>query len=79
MSAPLSLLKRFAVGAGLSSVITLSFFLTSMYATHTPLTQMGGIQVGVAIAFPLICGVLAAIKNDRFLERLANVLNNTHF
>lgn len=78
MSTPFSPLKRFAIGAGLGSVTSLSFFLTSMYATHTPLKQMGGIQIGVAIAFPLIAAILAAMKDDRFLDRLANVLGNTH-
>ena len=78
MSAPFSPLKRFAIAAGLGSVTSLSFFLTSMYATHTPLQQMGGGQIGIAIALPLICGGLAAIKDEPFLDRLANVLNNTH-
>ena len=79
MSAPFSPLKRFAIAFGLGSVMTLSFFLTSMYATHKSLADMGSGQIGMAIALPLICGALAAIKDDRFLDRLANVLNNTHF
>ncbi|MEM9214767.1 MAG: hypothetical protein AAGD25_10515 [Cyanobacteria bacterium P01_F01_bin.150] len=78
MSAPFSPLQRFAIGAGLSSVMVLFFFLTSMYATHKSLGDMGSVQVGVAIALPLFCGVIAAIKNDKFLERLANVLENLH-
>ena len=77
MSAPFSPLKRFAIATGLGSVTSLSFFLTSMYATHTPFREMGIAQIGVAIALPLICGVLAAMKGDRFLDLLANVLNNT--
>lgn len=78
MPSSFSSFQRFMIAAGLSSVLVLSFFLASIYATHTPLQQMRGIQMGVAIAIPLICGVLAAIKDDQFLERLANVLNQTH-
>ena len=59
MSAPFSPLKRFAIGAGLSSVMTLSFFLTSMYATHKSFGDMGSAQVGVAIVLPLLCGFIS--------------------
>ena len=78
MSAPFSPLKRFAIAFGLDSVMTWSFFFGSMYATHTPWRSMGSVQVGVAIALPLLCGVAAAMKDEQFLERLADVLGNTH-
>ena len=78
MSSPFSSLQRFMIAFGLASVMSLSFFLTSMYMTHTPFREMGHGQVGVAIAIPLLCGIVAAIKDEQFLERLANVLGNTH-
>lgn len=78
MSSPFSSLQRFMIAFGLASVMTLSFFLTSMYMTHSPLREMSHVQVGIAIALPLLCGILAAIKDEPFLERLAHILGNTH-
>lgn len=77
MLTPQNRLKNFAIGAGMSSILSATFFLTSMYSTHTSLSQMGSIRVGLAIALPLLCGIGAALWGDRFLESLAQLMENS--
>lgn len=77
MLTPKNRLKHFAIGAGMSSILSATFFLTSMYATHTPLTQMGGIRIGLAIALPLLCGMGAMVGGERFLDSLAQLMENS--
>lgn len=66
--------QHFFTGFILTAIMSGVFLATSAYMTHVPLFQMGGGTLGVAIALPIISGILTMCYPQPVLRALEKML-----
>lgn len=71
-------LQNFLLGAFLSGLPIFVYLSLSMEMTHTRLAAVGNVKLAVAIAVPVLCGLLAAIFKQRVIKVLTGLLESVH-
>lgn len=49
---------------------------SSVYASHMPIQELGGVRLALSATVPIICGLLSVASKGKFVDALANAASN---
>ena len=66
-------IRNFLIGAFFGGLPIFVYFSLSVWMTHASLAEVGSVKLAVAIAVPILCGLLSVIFGKRAIKVLTDL------